>query len=189
MYLIVGLGNIGSEYKNTRHNVGFDIIDLLSNKYNIPVNRAKFKGMCGEGNISTNKVILLKPSTYMNLSGESIREAVDFYKIDSENVIVIHDDISLECGKLRIRTKGSAGGHNGIKSVIACMGTDIFLRIKVGVGQPKGELVSYVLGKFSKEDREKVEKIFDISVEAVEAIIKEGTSEAMNKFNGFSIEE
>lgn len=187
MFLIVGLGNIGKQYEHTRHNVGFDIIDLVSDKYNISINREKFKGMYGEGSIASEKVILLKPSTYMNLSGESIREVVNFYKISNEQVIVLYDDISLEVGRLRIREKGSAGGHNGIKSIIANLGTDIFPRIKVGVGQPKSELVSHVLGRFNTEDREKVIKVFDVSVDALEHIVKYGVTEAMNKFNNFKV--
>lgn len=187
MFLIVGLGNIGRQYEHTRHNVGFDIIDLISDRYNIPVNREKFKGMYGEGNISYEKVILLKPSTYMNLSGESVREVVNFYKIPNENIIVIYDDISLDIGRLRIRTQGSAGGHNGIKNIIANLGTDVFPRVKVGVGQPKDQLVSHVLGKFCVEDRKTIEETFKVSVDAVECVIKEGITEAMNKFNGFKI--
>lgn len=187
MFLIVGLGNIGKQYEHTRHNVGFDVVDLISYKYNISVSREKFKGTYGEGIISSEKVILLKPSTYMNLSGESVREIIDFYKIPNENLIVIYDDISLDIGRLRIRSKGSAGGHNGIKNIIANLGSDVFPRIKVGVGQPNQELVSYVLGKFSKEEREQIEKVFHASVEVVECIIKDGIKEAMNRFNGLKI--
>lgn len=188
MYLIAGLGNIGDEYKRTRHNAGFDAVDLISTKYNIPVNRIKFRGMYGEGEICGCRVILLKPITYMNLSGESISEAANFYKLKNESIVIIHDDISLECGRLRIRIKGSAGGHNGIKNIINCLGSDEFVRIKIGVGQPDDDLVPYVLGKFSKEDREKIEKIFSISADAVETIIKEGPCEAMNKFNGLFVD-
>ncbi len=189
MFLIVGLGNPGSDYRNTRHNVGFDIIDLLSEKYNINVNRAKFKGMYGEGYIGSEKVILLKPATYMNLSGESAAEAVNFYKIPKDRVLIIYDDISLETGRLRIRAKGSAGGHNGVKSIINHFGTDSFPRIKIGVGEPSHDLVSHVLGKFTKGEKEKLDKVYKASIEAVEKIIKEGTTEAMNIFNGFSIED
>lgn len=187
MFLVVGLGNIGRQYEHTRHNVGFDIIDLISIRYNIPVNREKFKGTYGEGNILNEKVILLKPSTYMNLSGESVREIANFYKIPNEDIIVIYDDISLDIGRLRIRSQGSAGGHNGIKNIIANLGTDVFPRVKVGVGQPKDQLVAHVLGKFCAEDRKTVEEAFKVSVDAVECIISEGITEAMNKFNGFKI--
>lgn len=187
MFLIVGLGNPGTEYKHTRHNVGFDIIDLMSEKYNISVNRIKFKGTCGEGSIAGEKVLLLKPSTYMNLSGESVSEAASFYKIPKENIIVIYDDISLEVGRMRIRPQGSAGGHNGIKNIILHLGSDVFPRVKVGVGQPKDNLVSHVLSRFSKEDREDLEKLFPHCIGAVEAIIKDGVTEAMNKYNGFKL--
>ncbi len=185
MKLIVGLGNPGSEYENTRHNAGFKVIDTISKEYNIEINRQKFKGLYGEGVIANEKVILLKPTTYMNLSGESVREAVNFYKLSSEDIIVIYDDISLDIGRLRLREKGSAGGHNGVKSIIANLGTDIFPRIKVGVGQPNVELVKYVLGKFSKEEIEVLNKSVDAAVKATEEIIKDDLKEAMNKFNGF----
>lgn len=186
MYLVIGLGNPGDEYKHTRHNVGFDVIDLMAGKYNVSVNRVKFKGVYGEINILGEKVILLKPSTYMNLSGESVRQASYFYKIPKENIIIIYDDISLDVGKLRIRNKGSAGGHNGIKSIISNMDSDIFPRIKIGVGQPERSLVNYVLGRFSSEDRMLVEKTFEASIKAVETIIAKGSTEAMNDFNGFN---
>lgn len=185
MFLIVGLGNPGKEYNNTRHNIGFEVIDYLSNKYNIEINRKKFKGVCGEGFIANEKVILLKPETYMNLSGESVREVINFYKISTEEIIIIYDDISLEVGKLRIREKGSAGGHNGIKSIIANLSSQVFPRIKVGVGQPKDNLISHVLGRFSKEESTVLEEVIEASSKAVEIIIKDGTKEAMNKLNGF----
>ena len=166
MFLIVGLGNPGKEYDGTRHNIGFEVINFIANKYNIDVNRSKFKGVIGEGFIGNEKVILLKPTTYMNLSGESIREVINFYKIDDSGIIIIYDDISLEVGKLRIREKGSAGGHNGIKSIIAHLGGDVFPRIKIGVGQPKGDLVSHVLGRFNKEEEELAElQEFDINID------------------------
>ena len=136
MILIVGLGNPGKQYEQTRHNIGFDVIDYMANKYNIDVNREKFKGICGEGFIENKKVILLKPLTYMNLSGESIRELANFYKLEDDEIIVVYDDISLDIGRLRIREKGSAGGHNGIKSIIQNLGGDKFPRVKVAVGQP-----------------------------------------------------
>jgi peptidyl-tRNA hydrolase, PTH1 family len=188
MYLIVGLGNPGLEYRHTRHNVGFDIVDLIAEKYNISINRVKFKGVCGDGFISNEKVLLLKPSTYMNLSGESLVEAANFYKIPRENIIVIHDDVSLAVGRMRIRPEGSAGGHNGIKSIILHLSSEIFPRIKVGVGQPQSGLIPHVLGKFPKEEREVLEKLFAGAVEAAEAIIRYGVTEAMNKYNGFKVE-
>jgi len=186
MYLVVGLGNPGDEYKNTRHNVGFDVIDLIAKEYNVSINRIKFKGKFVEVNVASERVILLKPSTYMNLSGESVREAASFYKIPNENIIIIYDDISLDAGKLRIRSKGSAGGHNGIKSIIASMSSDVFQRIKIGVGKPDNALVSHVLGRFSKEDRILVEKTFEASIKATQTIIEKGCTQAMDQYNGFN---
>lgn len=188
MILIVGLGNPGKQYEQTRHNIGFDVIDYMANKYNIDVNREKFKGICGEGFIENKKVILLKPLTYMNLSGESIREFANFYKLEDDEIIVVYDDISLDIGRLRIREKGSAGGHNGIKSIIQNLGGDKFPRVKVGVGQPKDNLVNHVLGKFSKEDREHIEKVIPVVSDAIVEIVKNDAKESMNKFNGVNIE-
>lgn len=188
MILIVGLGNPGKQYEQTRHNIGFDVIDYMANKYNIDVNREKFKGICGEGFIENKKVILLKPLTYMNLSGESIRELANFYKLEDDEIIVVYDDISLDIGRLRIREKGSAGGHNGIKSIIQNLGGDKFPRVKVGVGQPKDNLVNHVLGKFSKEDREHIEKVIQVVSDAIVEIVKNDAKESMNKFNGVNIE-
>ena len=185
MFLIVGLGNPGLQYENTRHNIGFKVIDNIAKEYNIEINRQKFKGVYGEGFINGEKVILLKTSTYMNLSGESIREVVDFYKLTCEDIVVIYDDISLDVGRLRIREKGSAGGHNGIKSIIAHLGTDVFPRIKVGVGQPNVDLVNYVLGKFTDKEMEVLSESIDASTKAVSEIIKDDVKSAMNKFNGF----
>ena len=173
MFLIVGLGNPGREYENTRHNIGFAAIDIIAEKYNIDVNRTKFKGEYGEGFINGNKVILLKPYTFMNLSGESVREAIDFYKLTEEEVLIIYDDISLEVGRL-------------IKSIINHMGTDVFTRIKIGVGAPKGDLVNHVLGKFSKEEVNILKQTLDVVAKATEDIIANGAKDAMNKFNGFS---
>ena len=189
MFLIVGLGNPGREYNNTRHNIGFEAIDVIADKYNIEVSRIKFKGVYGEGFIDGEKVILLKPTTYMNLSGESVREVMDFYKLSEEDILVIYDDVSLDVGRIRIREKGSAGGHNGIKNIIANIGTDVFPRIKVGVGKPQGDLVKHVLGTFSKEDREDLNKVLETVVMASETIIKDDAKEAMNKYNGFSLEK
>ena len=185
MFLIVGLGNPGKEYAGTRHNIGFEAIDYIADQYNIELNRIKFKGIFGEGMINGKKVILLKPTTYMNLSGESIREVVNFYKISNEEIIVIYDDISLEVGRLRIREKGSHGGHNGIKSIIANLSSDVFPRVKIGVGGPKGDLVSHVLGKFSNSEIEVLRESIMATSEAVVTILSRDTKEAMNKFNGF----
>ena len=185
MFLIVGLGNPEEKYNNTRHNIGFEAVDYIADKYNIDINRKKFKGVYGEGFIGNEKVILMKPTTYMNLSGECIREVIDFYKLSNEDILVIYDDISLDLGKIRIRRKGSAGGHNGIKSIIAHVGSDEFSRIKIGVGQPKGDLVNYVLGKFSKEEKEVLEEVLEVSKLATDTIIREDINSAMNKYNGF----
>ncbi|SFU67690.1 peptidyl-tRNA hydrolase, PTH1 family [Clostridium sp. DSM 8431] len=189
MFLIVGLGNPGREYDNTRHNVGFDAIDVIADKYNIEVSRTKFKGVYGEGFIGGEKVILLKPTTYMNLSGESVREVMDFYKLSNEDILIIYDDITLDVGRIRIRPKGSAGGHNGIKSIIAHTGGDVFARIKVGAGKPQGDLVKHVLGTFSKEERADLDKVLEAVAMAAEEIVKGDVKEAMNKYNGFSLEK
>ena len=185
MYLIAGLGNPTREYEKTRHNVGFSVIDVLADKYNIDVSDRKHKALCGRGVIEGEKVLLLKPQTFMNLSGESIREAVDYYKIDPEDIIVIYDDISLEPGQLRIRLKGSAGGHNGIKNIIAMTGTENFKRIKVGVGEkPAGwDLADHVLGRMSEEDRAAFEEAVKESVKATEMILEDEIDQAMNDFN------
>ena len=185
MILIAGLGNPGREYINTRHNVGFDAIDLIADTYNIEVNRVKFKGVCGEGNIKGEKIMLLKPTTYMNLSGESLRSLMDFYKLESNQIIVIYDDISLPIGRLRVKEKGSAGGHNGIKSIINHLGTDVFARIKIGVGAPKGNLVNHVLGKFTKEEENILKDVLKVVVQAAEKIVEDSPEKAMNEFNGF----
>lgn len=187
MYIIAGLGNPGRDYVNTRHNTGFEAIDAIASKFNININKEKFKALYGDGSIAGEKVILLKPQTYMNLSGESIRDFVHWYKIEPENVIVIYDDISLPVGKMRIRPKGSAGGHNGMKSIIYQLNTDIFPRIKIGVGSPENkdyDLADYVLGKFTKEETEVLIKTVINASEAVETIIKNGTERAMAKYNG-----
>lgn len=187
MYIIVGLGNPGREYDNTRHNVGFRVVDAIAEKYGIHVSEKKHKALIGKGVIDGHKVLLAKPQTYMNLSGESVRELIDYYKIDEESqLIVIYDDISLDVGKLRIRKKGSAGGHNGIKNILKLLGHDVFGRIKVGVGdKPKGyDLVDYVLGHFSSEDNKIMEESVARAAEAVSVILTEGTDRAMNLYNG-----
>lgn len=186
MYIIAGLGNPSAKYKGTRHNMGFDAIDNIAERNNISVDTKKFKGMCGKGMIQGEKVLLLKPETFMNLSGESIIEAVNFYKINPENeLIVIYDDISLDPGKLRLRAKGSAGGHNGMKSIISHIGTDKFKRVKIGVGdKPQGmDLADFVLGRFSRIERITVDKGIDDAARAVEVMIAEGIDRAMNLFN------
>jgi len=185
MFLIVGLGNPGKEYEDTRHNIGFKVVDNIAKEYNIEINRQKFKGTYGEGFIDGEKVMILKPTTYMNLSGESVREVMDFYNLDNKDILVIYDDISLEVGTLRIREKGSAGGHNGIKSIIAHLGNDAFSRIKVGVGQPDVNLIKYVLGKFTKGELTVLSEVIGATTKATSEIIKGDVKIAMNKFNGF----
>jgi peptidyl-tRNA hydrolase, PTH1 family len=187
MFLIVGLGNPGRQYENTRHNVGFDVIDIISRECGIPMTKEKFKGVCGEGNISGEKVVLLKPKTFMNLSGESVREAARFYNIPSENTIVIYDDTSLAVGRMRIRPQGSSGGHNGIKSIICNISTDIFPRIKIGVGRPEIDLVPHVLGRFPREERGIVEEVMGAAAAAAGIIVKFGIEEAMGRYNGFRV--
>lgn len=186
MYIIVGLGNPGKQYAHTRHNVGFDTIDILAERYHISMDIKKHKAVCGKGVIEGQRVVLARPQTFMNLSGESVRELVDFYKIDpEEELIVIYDDISLEPGQLRIRPKGSAGGHNGIKNIIAHLGTQVFKRVKVGIGEkPKGwDLADYVLGRFPSEERNLVDEAIREAAKAVEVILDEGIEAAMNRYN------
>lgn len=187
MFLIVGLGNPGKDYANTRHNIGFDVIDKLAEQENIGVLEKKHKALFGKGYIGGQKVILAKPQTYMNLSGESIRELIDYYKIDEkEELIVISDDISLEPGQLRVRKKGSAGGHNGLKNIIQHLGHDEFIRVRMGVGEkPKGyDLADYVLGYFSKEEQKVMVDAAKTAADAIRTIINEDVDAAMNRFNG-----
>lgn len=187
MYIIAGLGNPTKEYENTRHNIGFMAIDALADTYNINVSEVKHKAILGKGMINGTKVILMKPLTYMNLSGEAIRAAVDYYKVDETcELIVIYDDISLEVGKLRIRKKGSAGGHNGIKNIIAHLGHDNFNRIKIGVGEkPKGyDLADYVLGHFGKEELDIMNASLKDVDGAVNLMITDQVDAAMNEYNG-----
>lgn len=186
MFIIAGLGNPTSQYEGTRHNVGFEVIDTLADKYNIAVETRKSRALIGKGIIGGQKVILAKPQTYMNLSGESIGALVSYYKADEEQeLLVIYDDISLDVGQLRIRRKGSAGGHNGIKNIICHLGTDVFPRIKIGVGEkPKGyDLADYVLGHFSREERLSMEEGYQKAAEAVEMIVRGELDAAMNMYN------
>ena len=185
-WLIVGLGNPGQKYEHTRHNMGFLTVDLLAEQLNVKLNKVKFKSAYNIVRFGGQKCLVMKPQTYMNLSGESIRSLVEYYKIDpEEELLVIYDDISLEVGQLRIRRKGSAGGHNGIKNIIANLGSSVFPRIKVGVGEkPKGyDLADYVLGKFSKEDRVLMEEGYDLACEASALILQGAIDQAMNEYN------
>lgn len=186
MYIIAGLGNPGKEYQNTRHNTGFSVIDVIAEKHGIDVIEKKHKAVIGKGYIDGQKVILAKPQTFMNLSGESLRELIDYYKIDEENeLIVIYDDISMDVGQLRIRKKGSAGGHNGIKNIIAHLGHDVFLRIKIGVGEkPKSyDLADYVLGHFTEDERKKIRQSGELAEQAVRLMLQGEVDAAMNAYN------
>ena len=186
MFIIVGLGNPTRQYEGTKHNVGFDTIDYLIDEYQIPSSGAGHKALFGKGMIAGQKVIVAKPMTYMNLSGESIRDIADFYKIPAENIIIIYDDISLEVGQLRIRKKGSAGGHNGIKNIIAHLGTQEFPRIKVGIGsKPEGwDLADYVLSKYSKAERECLRDAQRDVAGAAALMVHDDVDGAMNQYNG-----
>ncbi len=189
VYLIVGLGNPGKDYKDTRHNAGFMVMDALADKLNIRFDRKKFKGQIAEGRVGIEKVILLKPETFMNLSGESLIEAVNFYKVEENKILVIFDDVSLDVGKIRIRKKGSPGGHNGIKSIINHLGTENFPRVKVGVGAAKRDLVRHVLGKFTDEEKEVLEQALKAARDSVFSIIENGVDSAISEFNGFKPEQ
>jgi peptidyl-tRNA hydrolase, PTH1 family len=186
-FIVAGLGNPGHDYEGTRHNAGFMALDTLAASLNAAVTRIKFKSLCGEAEIAGKRVLLLKPQTFMNLSGEAVHEAAAFYKIPMTRVIVIYDDISLPVGKLRVRPQGTAGGHNGIKNIIYQSGTDIFPRIKIGVGQkprPDYDLVKWVLGRFPAEQQLTLAEVFDKIPPAVAEIITGGAASAMNKYNG-----
>lgn len=185
MYLIVGLGNPEEDYSNTRHNMGFDTVNKLAKQYNIEINKKKFKGLYGVGSIENEKVVLLKPQTFMNLSGESIREAIDFYKIETEKLIVIYDDIDIEPGNIKIRKTGGSGTHNGMKSVLQNIKTKNFIRIRVGIGKPehKNDLIHYVIGAISESEKNVLDRSTTVGKDAVIEIIKSGVDNAMNKYN------
>lgn len=185
-HIIAGLGNPGDKYTGTRHNIGFVAIDALADKLGVKIDRARFKALVGEAELGGKRVLLMKPQTFMNLSGEAVREASDFYKIPHENIIIIYDDVSLPVGKLRVRVKGSAGGHNGIKSIIEHLGGDDFPRIKIGVGQkpfPEFDLADWVLGKIPDGDRDNMKKAINEAVECPEYIIKGEAQKAMGLYN------
>lgn len=185
-YIIVGLGNPGLEYEGTRHNIGFMTIDTLCEKYNLNCKKLKFKSLTCDAMISGKRCLIMKPTTFMNKSGEAVTEAMQFYKVPPERTIIVFDDISLEPGKLRIRRKGSDGGHNGIKNIIYLSGSDMFPRIKMGVGakpHPDYNLADWVLGHFRKEDAEVLEKCFDNAVCCLELMVQDKITEAMNKYN------
>ena len=185
MLIIAGLGNPGKEYENTRHNVGFNVIDILAKEYDISVTKIKHKALIGEGRIGSEKVLLVKPQTYMNLSGETLIDIYKYYKVDLYNIIVIYDDIDLDVGKLRIRKKGSAGTHNGMRSIIKCLGSNEFPRVRVGISKPKNgqDLADFVLSRFSKEDEKSLQESFENSVAAVDCAIRNDLDLAMNRYN------
>ena len=186
MYIIVGLGNPGKEYAGTRHNVGFDVIDILAAQENISVLEKKHRAVIGKGTVEGRKCVLARPQTFMNLSGESVRALAEYYKVDqTTELIVISDDISLDVGQMRIRKKGSAGGHNGLKNIIANLGHDSFIRVKIGVGEkPRGwDLVDHVLGRFSAQDRKAVDETEARAADAIRAILAQGPDAAMNQYN------
>ncbi|HHT96552.1 MAG TPA: aminoacyl-tRNA hydrolase [Clostridiales bacterium] len=185
MYIIIGLGNPSKEYDKTRHNVGWDAIEQIASDNNIPLDFVKFKAICGKGYIGREKVVLAKPMTYMNLSGESVKEIQSFYKVPLENIIIIFDDISLNVGQVRIRKQGTAGGHNGIKSIINHLDTKEFSRIKIGIGdKPAGwDLADYVLSRFRPEEQELINEALSLSSKACKTIVEEGIDDAMNQYN------
>lgn len=185
-WLVVCLGNPGDKYDGTRHNVGFMVADEIGEREHIPIQKLKFKALTNTCELGGAKVLLMKPITYMNLSGEAVRQAADFYKVPAERVLVVSDDVSLPVGKLRIRLKGSAGGHNGLKSIIAHLGSESFPRLKIGVGEkphPDYDLADWVLGKFAGEDKKAIDAAIKRAADAVEAIIRDGAEKAMGKFN------
>ncbi|WP_417093359.1 aminoacyl-tRNA hydrolase [Intestinimonas timonensis] len=186
-WLLVCLGNPGDQYENTRHNVGFMVADELGERHNVPIQRLKFRALTNTITVGDEKVLLMKPVTYMNLSGEAVHEAAAFYKIPPERVLVISDEVSLAPGKIRVRRSGSAGGHNGLKNIIAHLGTDQFPRIRLGVGQkphPDYDMADWVLGKFQGEDKKAVEEAVKRAADAAECLIREGVDKAMNRYNG-----
>jgi peptidyl-tRNA hydrolase, PTH1 family len=186
--LIVGLGNPGAKYDRTRHNVGFDLVDRLAQRWQIAMtDQKKFQGIAGEGWAGRAKARLLKPQTFMNLSGQSVRALLDWYKLQPEEVLVLYDDLDLPLGKLRIRLSGSAGGHNGMKSIISHLGTSNFPRLRMGIGKSKDETISHVLGKFMPEEAKVVTEVLDLAGDAVEMSLNVGVENAMNKFNGRSV--
>ena len=185
MKAIIGLGNPGMKYAGTRHNIGFDAVTAIADKYNLSINNKKFKGVYADGHIAGEKVLLVQPQTFMNLSGECVREVADFYKLNPDEIIIICDDINLDVGRLRIRKKGSAGGHNGLKNIIAHLGTEEFPRIRVGVGEKTEgwDLADYVLARFDKDSEPVIREALANVVGAVETWISEGIDAAMNRFN------
>lgn len=185
-FIIVGLGNPGREYENTRHNAGFLAVELLAKRLGVKLNKLKYKSLCGDAQIGDSRVLLMKPSTFMNNSGEAVREAAQFYKVSPEHIIILFDDVSLDVGRLRIRRQGSDGGHNGIKSILYLLGKDTFPRVKIGVGKkphPDYDLAAWVLGKFPKADGEALESSLESAADAAVLIVEGKTEQAMNLYN------
>jgi peptidyl-tRNA hydrolase, PTH1 family len=186
--MIVGLGNPGAKYDRTRHNIGFDLIDQLAKRWQISIaDQKKIQGMVGEGWVNRQKIVLLKPQTFMNLSGQSVRAVLDWYKLSPTEVLVLYDDLDLPLGKLRIRLSGSAGGHNGIKSIISHLGTNAFPRLRMGIGKTNDETIAHVLGKFSVAESAIVSEILQIAADAVDLSVGSGVEKAMNKYNNRSV--
>ncbi len=186
-WLLVGLGNPGEQYERTRHNVGFLVADELAERHNVPIQRLKFRALTNTITVGGEKVLLMKPVTYMNLSGEAVHEAAAFYKVPPERILVISDEVALAPGKLRVRRSGSAGGHNGLKNIIAHLGSDQFPRIRLGVGSkphPDYDMADWVLGRFQGEDKKAVEEAVKRAADAAECLIREGVDRAMNQYNG-----
>ncbi len=184
MFLIVGLGNPGKKYEKTKHNVGFEAIDKLSEMHNIKVNKIKHRGLIGEGNINGNKIVLFKPQTFMNLSGEAVINAMNFYKLEPENLILVYDDVDTEIGRIRVKKKGSAGTHNGMKSIISLIQENDFPRVRIGIGSNGNiDLADYVLSGFNKENRNKIEASVERAAKSITSLITDGIDTAMNEYN------
>ena len=186
-WLVVGRGNVGDQYEGTRHNVGFRVVDELAERAGVPVQKLKYRALTNTAEVGGEKVLLMKPVTFMNLSGEAVRPAADFYKIAPDHVLVISDDVALPVGKLRVRRGGSAGGHNGLKDIIRHLGTDQFPRVKVGVGEkphPDYDMADWVLGKFQGEDKKTIDQAVEKAADAVELLLRQGVDKAMSRFNG-----
>ena len=186
MQAVIGLGNPGFKYSKTKHNVGFDTIDIIAKRHGVKIKKKEHKALVGECMIGENKVLLVKPQTYMNNSGEAVRAIVDYYKLDISDIIVISDDLTLDIGVLRLRKKGSAGGHNGLKSIIKCLGSEEFARLRVGIGKvpPEWEIIDYVLSRFDRKDRAAVKETMEAAADAIECALTDGLDKAISTFNG-----
>ena len=186
MQVVIGLGNPGFKYSKTKHNVGFDTIDIIAKKHNVRIKKKEHKALTGECTIGGEKVLLVKPQTYMNNSGEAVRAIVDYYRVDISDIIVVSDDLTLDIGVLRLRKKGSAGGHNGLKSIIKCLGSEEFARLRVGIGKvpPDWEIIDFVLSRFDRKDRAAVKETMEAAADAIECALTEGLDKAISSYNG-----